>query len=160
METLRGGLWHTTTEDRYRGIVSSKAILTKPPIPEGERWKTRCGPSNWPYVRKLGGVSLFDFDGFDLQAYESKCPSSSWREFVPFRPSVGSAVWIEIDRNRARGNLLTGCEVRKMWNKHKAYLHTLMPYIEACYLGDISENLIVRVLVIREGDENFRSIAD
>lgn len=27
----------------------------------------------WSYVRTLGGVSLFDFAGFDPEAYEEEC---------------------------------------------------------------------------------------
>ena len=160
METLRGGLWHTTSEACYEGILSSQAILAEPPIPESERSRTRCGPSGWPYVRTLGGVSLFDFDGFDVQAYESKFQSSSWQNFVPFQHSLGAAVWIEIDRNGARENLMTGCEVLQKRQKDKAFRHELMPCIEACYLGNIPKDLFMRVLAIRKGDAAFRSIAD
>ena len=160
METLRDGLWHTTSEDRYEGILSSGAILAGPPIPENERWGTRCGPSGWPFVRKLGGVSLFDFDGFDVQAYETKFPLSSWREFVPFRECWRAAVWIEIDRQRAGRALLTGSELLRRQREAGAYRHRLMPCIEACYLGDVPEQLFVRVLDVRRGDAAFRTIAD
>lgn len=72
METLRGGLWHTTSEERFEGIRSRKAILSNPPLGEDERWGTLIGPEGWPYVRTLGGVCLFDFAGFDPEAYDAR----------------------------------------------------------------------------------------
>jgi len=54
MGTLRGGLWHTTSEERFQGIRSRKAVLSKPPLREDERWGTLIGPEGWPYVRTLG----------------------------------------------------------------------------------------------------------
>ena len=94
IKTLRGGLWHTTSPERFEGIQYYRAILVNPPIPEDEKWGTRSGPEGWPFVRKLGGVSLFDFEEFDIQTYKCKWPLSSWWEFVPFRQSWGAAVWI------------------------------------------------------------------
>ena len=85
IDTLRGGLWHTTSECRFQGIMSRKAILSDLPVPEDKRWGTRCGPSGWPYVRTLGGVSLFDFAGFDPEDYKERCPVSNWRHFVPYK---------------------------------------------------------------------------
>ena len=119
MQTLRGGLWHTTSEERFEGVRSRKAILVKPPISEEERWATACGPEGWPYVRSLGGVSLFDFAGFEPKAYEKKCPSSSWREFVPFRREWGGSVWIEIDRELAKDRLVDGDQLLARWKQER-----------------------------------------
>ena len=156
METLRGGLWHTTSERRYEGILSSRAILVEPPVTEHGRWGTRCGPGGWGYVRTLGGVSLFDFAGFDVECYEAKCPMSSWREFVPFRRSWGASVWIEIDREKASEGLLPGKELVARQHQEKAHRHRIMPHVEACYLGDVPEDLFVQILVIGTGDQAFR----
>lgn len=158
MGTLRGGLWHTTSECRYKGIQICRAILANPPIPERERWGTQAGPLGWPFVRKLGGVSLFDFDGFDAQAYQHRWPSSSWRQFVPIRPSWGASVWIEIDRSGVANKLLSGCALLEKWHDEGAHRHQLMPLIEACHMGDIPQDLFVRVLAIGKGDAAFRSL--
>src|SRR5215470_9580940 len=83
---LREGLWHTTTPDRYGGMLRTGSILPNPDMPEAERWKTAAGPHYYPYVRTLGGVSLFDFRGFDSDVYSHNYPLSTWREFVPCRP--------------------------------------------------------------------------
>jgi hypothetical protein len=90
---LRERLWHTTTPDRYESILRSGSILPNPEIPESDRWKTSRGPHYYPFVRTLGGVSLFDFHGFDPEAYSAKYPFSSWREFVPCRPEFEAAIW-------------------------------------------------------------------
>ena len=106
----------------------------------------------------MGGVSLFDFAGFDLEAYDARCPVSSWREFVPFRRSGGASVWIEIDREKAAEALVGADELVARWHREKAHRHRIMPYIEACYLGDVPSELFVRALVIAIGDTQFRSI--
>ena len=137
IQILGGGLWHTTSEARFEGIRSAKAILAEPPIPETERWATRCGPAGWPYVRKLGGVSLFDFAGFCPRTYEAKYPLSSWTEFVPFRWEWGASVWIEIDRKGAAAKLVGPADLVDRWKREKAYRHRIMPHIEACFLGDL-----------------------
>lgn len=158
METLRGGLWHTTSEKRFEGIRSRKAILATPPIPDDERWGTLIGPDGWPYVRILGGVSLFDFSMFDPKDYERTCPLSSWREFVPFLRSWGASVWIEIDREKAAKSLIGANELVARQNREKAYRHRIMPYIEACHLGDVPSEQFVRASVIASGDTEFRSL--
>ena len=160
MDTLRGGLWHTTSEQRYEGILAAGAILAEPPIPDEDRWGTRCGAWGWPYVRKLGGVSLFDFEGFDAETYEARFPLSSWREFVPFRQAWGSSVWIEIDRALALTGFVSGKALLARQQKEEAaHRHRLMPCIEAAYLGDVRAEFFSRVLVVGKDDVDFRLVA-
>ena len=116
------------------------------------------GPDGWPYVRTLEGVSLFDFAGFDPEAYSAKYPLGSWREFVPFRRSWGASVWIEIDRGKAATSLVGADELVARQKHEKAQRHRIMPFIEACYLGDLPSGLFLRVLVVANGDREFRSI--
>lgn len=158
MDTLRGGLWHTTSEERYEGILAAGAILAKPPIPDEERWGTRCGAWGWPYVRKLGGVSLFDFEGFDVETYEARFRLSSWREFVPFLQAWGSSVWIEIDRTLATAGFVSGKALLARQHEEAAHRHRLMPRIEAAYLGDVPTEFFSRVLVVGKGDADFRLV--
>jgi hypothetical protein len=73
LKELHGGLWHTTIPERYENILSSGFILPEPPnMPDNERWSTSQGKEFYPYVRQLGGVSLFDFDDFDPEAYSKE----------------------------------------------------------------------------------------
>lgn len=159
MDTLRGGLWHTTSEQRYEGILAAGAILAEPPVPDEERWATRCGAWGWPYVRKLGGVSLFDFEGFDAEIYEERFRLSSWREFVPFRQAWGSSVWIEIDRALASNGLVSGQALLARQHEEAAHRHRLMPRIEAAYLGNVRAEFFARVLLVGKDDVDFRVVA-
>src|SRR5438128_1622189 len=95
LQELLGGLWHATHPDRFAQILTSGALLPEPEIPDSERWGTLQGPTFYPYVRTLGGVSLFDFGGFDPDIYREKYPMSSWFNFVPYRREWGCSVWIE-----------------------------------------------------------------
>ena len=70
MEILNGGLWHTNP-DRFQKILERGALLPEPDLPNAERWFTGSGPKHYPYVRHLGGVSLFEFAGFDPKLYLS-----------------------------------------------------------------------------------------
>jgi hypothetical protein len=130
LRELHGGLWHTTHPDRFRHILSRGAITPEPDISNSERWKASAGPEFYPYVRTLGGVSLFDFDKFDSESYSEKFPSSSWYEFVPFRETWGCAAWIEIDRARAAHKFVSATDLVARWNNEKAYHHTIMPHLE------------------------------
>ncbi len=144
LDMLVGGLWHTTSDDRYKSILRSGAILARPDIPDADRWKTGRGPDYYPYVRHLGGVSLFDFDGFDRAEYQKRCPLSSWTEFVPFRAEWGSSVWIQLDRRVLEDCFISGPELWKRCNEEGALRHTVMPYIEAAYIGDVPTSTFLR----------------
>jgi hypothetical protein len=128
---LQGGLWHTTHPSRFQQILLQKAIVPEPNIPDEDRWCTASGPKNYPYVRTLGGVSLFDFKNFDPVSYAERCPLSTWYEFVPFRKLWQCAVWIEIDRLLAAANLISGTDLLARWKHDAAYGHMIMPFIEA-----------------------------
>src|ERR1035438_2777123 len=69
---LCSGLWHMTHLDRFQSIFAGGSILPEPNIPDSDRWKTSQGKDHYPYVRTLGGVSLFDFDQFDAHRYRKE----------------------------------------------------------------------------------------
>lgn len=143
-----GGLWHTTHPDRYRRILETGALLPEPGIPENERWKTARGPEFYPFVRKLGGVSLFDFGpGFDKEAYRRVNFFSSVGTFLPIHDGWEEAVWIEIDRDAVLGSLLSPSEVLRLWKEGEHYRHTLMPMIEAAHLGPLPRSAFRRALL-------------
>ena len=148
LDMLIGGLWHTTSEERYRGIVECGSILVEPDIPASERWGAELGPERYPYVRTLGGVSLFDFNNFDPDGYAKICPSSNWQEFVPICKKWPSAVWIEIDRDAVKERLVSGCELLKRWKKEGAEWHRVMPYIESAYIGELSTACFIRSFLV------------
>lgn len=126
---LHGQSWHTTHPDRFKNIVAVGAILPEPEIPELDRWKTSRGKDHYPFVRTLGGVSLFDFDHFDPQSYAEKYAMCSWHDFVPFRNDWGRSVWIEIDRKLVAPKFISGPDLLARWKSAGAYRHTIMPHI-------------------------------
>lgn len=149
-DVLVGCLWHTTRPDRFASILEGDGILPEPNIPESDRWKTSKGPEFYPYVCKLGGVSLFDFNNFDQENYNRKYPLSTWREFIPFRLVWGSAVWIEIDREAVKNCLIPGGELLARWKKEEAHHHAIMPLIEAAHIGMISITTFSRALLVSD----------
>jgi hypothetical protein len=156
---LCGGLWHTTHPDRFDRILASGAIFPEPDIPNCDRWKTSQGEDYYPYVRTLGGVSLFDFDDFDPKSYSEKCPASSWHEFVPYRRDWGQSVWIEIDRKQVVSQFISGFDLTARWKSTDSYRHTIMPHIEAAHLGPLPRKAFARAFLVREGNSTFHSLA-
>ncbi|MDR3521512.1 MAG: hypothetical protein P4L54_07850 [Acidocella sp.] len=140
LSKLTGRLWHMTHPDRFRSILVSGAIRPEPDLPEMERWATAEGPSGFSYVRKLGGISVFDFEGFAPDKYDQRYPLSSWREFVPYRDAWGCAVWIELNRVKIKNLFISGQDLVARWKREGAYKHRLMPIIEAAYVGELSKD--------------------
>jgi hypothetical protein len=134
LSTLRGSVWHTTNSERYEGILSRGAILPEPPIPNSDRWGTGPGTIGCPYVRSIGGVSLFDFRDFDPEGYSKNYPASSWREFVPYRSKWGEAIWIEVDLSKVMAGFISGRKILDRWKAEQA-ANRFMPLIEAAHVG-------------------------
>lgn len=155
---LRAQLWHTTPPERFAQILKTGAILPDPPIADTLRWKTSRGPHYYPYVRTIGGVSLFDFAGFDPERYSAECPMSSWREFVPYSRTWGTSIWIEIDRRAIASHLLTAKELAERQNRENAHRHTLMPRIELAHLGPIQVNSFRRAFVCGAHEPAFKEL--
>lgn len=144
-------LWHSTTPDRYESIIKTGAILPEPDIPDGSRWHTGAGAEHYPYVRTLGGVSLFDFVGFDPKQYGKKYVAT-WASFVPLDELSGNKVWIEINRDKAKKSLIEGKELVARWKAEKAHGHCLMPLIEVAHIGPIALSTFDKVLHFRGGE--------
>jgi hypothetical protein len=155
---LGNGLWHTTRPDRFQNILAEGSIMPEPKIPNGDRWKTSQGEDHYPYVRMLGGVSLFDFDQFDAERYTETYPVSSWYEFVPYPPSWGCSVWIEIDRGLVVSKLISGPDLLARWKSDNAYGHAIMPRIEAAHLGPLPRSSFKRAFLVREENDQFHSL--
>ena len=156
---LLGSVWHTTSIERFRQILLDKAILPEPPtITDSERWKASKGADLYPYVRMIGGVSLFDFRGFDEDKYSRDYPLSSWAEFVPRLRKWKTAVWIEIDINAVSKNLILGHDLVAKWKEQGAYKHTIMPIIEVAHVGPLPISAFQRILTYSENTSCFRRI--
>ncbi|MFZ4382108.1 MAG: hypothetical protein ACOYO0_09120 [Sandarakinorhabdus sp.] len=135
---LHGRLWHTTSIERFCQILIYGGLIPNPPIEDAKRWKSSLGPDYYPFVRKIGGVSLFDFENFDPDSYDRTYPMSSWRTFVPHLAEWGGAVWIEIDRSMIADHFIPANELIQMWDEGGHHRHTIMPRIEAAHLGYLS----------------------
>jgi hypothetical protein len=127
---LLGGVWHTTNQDHFHRILECGAILPEPEISEHERW------GGYPYVRSIGGVSLFDFRGFEAESYSAEYPGSSWAYFVPCRLDWDSAVWIEIDHEALGSAFITGVDLLTR-RKAEGSFRRIMPLIEAAHSGPL-----------------------
>ncbi len=152
---LVDGLWHTTSKCRYDAIKADGTIRVEPKIPDAERHKTANGPANYPFVRSLGGVSLFDFSAFDPEWYGQSYPLSSWVFFVPVRSGWTEAIWIEIDRTAISSKFIDGKTLLGRWRAAEAYGHTIMPIIEAAHIGDLSETKFLRSLAVSKLGHGF-----
>ena len=147
---LLNRLWHSTTYSRYELILRSGAILPEPEIPDSDRWHTEKGPAHYPYVRSLGGVSLFDFTDFDPKKY-GKQYLASWYTFVPLNKLEGNKIWIEINRDLAQKSLIEGRDLVEKWNRENSFGHNLMPIIEVAHIGPILESAFSKVLHFSNG---------
>lgn len=114
---LKGGLWHTTSTDRFKLIQRDGAIRVNPPVQDSQRHKTANGPENYPFVRSLGGVSLFGFSEFEQVEYQARYPVSNWHAFVPVWQAWSSAIWIEIDRDITGSAIIEPQALLDNWKK-------------------------------------------
>lgn len=153
--TLVNRIWHTTTEERFKSILSDGAILPEPVIPDSERWGTAMGPEKYPFVRSIGGVSLFDFRDFQSEQYEHRYPNSSWRTFVPCRTKNESAVWIEVRLSEIEGNFVDGLTLLNRWKRSREQHRKLMPLIECAHLGSIGVNAFGKIYIYRAERQCF-----
>jgi hypothetical protein len=153
---LQGGVWHTTNQDRFLRILECGAILPEPDImSERERWGTAVGSEGHPYVRSIGGVSLFDLRGFEAESYSYP---SSLGYFVPCHLSWDSAVWIEIDHEALGAAFASGVELLDRW-KAEGSSRRIMPLIEAAHIGPLSCRAFKRAFSVRREPEDPHSLA-
>jgi hypothetical protein len=153
-------LWHTTHPDHFRSILASGAILLEPPgNPNPNRWQTLGGQPPSSYAKKLGGISLFDFDQFDAETYSEKYPLSSWQTFVPYREKWGGSVWIEIDREQIASGFISGLDLVVRRRTDQASLHIIMPYIEAAHLGPIPKTAFKKAFLVCEDSSQLQPLS-
>lgn len=157
-EILREGIWHTTSVERFEGILADGGILPNPPIPDMDRWGTGCGPRLYPFVRSIGGVSLFDFSDFDEATYNQNYPLSMWRTLVPCFSYWDESIWIELDRLAIQDNFVDGRTILKRWNQQNELGRNIMPMIEAAHIGLVPLSAFRRVYKYNKYDQIFREM--
>lgn len=155
-QELLKGIWHTTSIERFNKILEVGYILAEPDISDKERWGTSSGSTHYPYVRKLGGISLFDFRNFSEEEYSDKYFSSSWSYFVPFIRKWGASIWIEIDYESLGSNFIAASCLAGQWEHEKAWKHTIMPYIEGASMIPIATSLFKRVMISTSKNKDLK----
>jgi hypothetical protein len=154
-DILRGSIWHTTTPQRYQSIVRDGYLRPEPDLPESERWGTAMGPRLHPFVRSLGGVSLFDFREFDEAQYTERYPSSMWGAFVPCCQRSDAAVWIEIELVLVSEKFIDGMTLLQRWKASGQLGRKIMPLIEVAHIGPLPSSAFGRVLVYEKATNTF-----
>ena len=157
-EILREGIWHTTSIERFEGILAAGRILPEPPIPDIERWGTAYGPSLYPFVRSIGCVSVFDFLGFDEATYNEQYPLSMWRTFVPCFSKWDESIWIELDRSAIKDSFIDGKSLVKRWKQQNELGKKIMPIIEAAHIGPVPISAFRCVYKFNKHDQEFKQV--
>lgn len=127
--------------------------MVEPNIDDKERWGSRDRP---PFVRKIGGISLFDFNGFDPESYAVSHPLSSWQYFIPHRNDWGGAVWLNIDRAAVTNSFISAYEILARWDVTGNRSHNVMPRIEAAHLGNLPISAISSAFLTWDGGHKVR----
>lgn len=157
-DRLHGGLWHTTRPDRLLSIFESRAILVEPKIDDRERSNTANGPKNYPISRTIGGISLFDFDGFHPASYERRFPVSSWHTFVPYVRSWKGSVWLQIEREVVGEQLVSPTALLSKWKDEGLHGHNILPALEAAHLGGLPISAICSAFLTWDNGQEIREI--
>lgn len=147
---LGQGLWHSTHPAWFERILNDGEISAEPEIPDHERFGTAIGPAGYPYVRSIGGVSLFDLENFEPAPYSELYRSCSWDFFIPFRRDWLQSVWIEIDRAALGDNLISGAALLARWKRERTS-RRIMPLIEAAHIGPLSRTHFIRAFHVADG---------
>ncbi|MDP2620303.1 MAG: hypothetical protein Q8P46_09010 [Hyphomicrobiales bacterium] len=132
---LKGRLWHATDLQALEAILSDGTIRSDLPA---KRYKTALS-------RKLCGVSLFDFNGTERDIAKQQ---GNWLEWLS-RPQQGRlAVWLEINRDALGDSLIDPAEFRAKTDNEGFRSCKVIPYVEACHVGDVPATSIIGALVI------------
>lgn len=151
---LLGAVWHTTSLSRYRKITKSGAILAEPSLTDNERHGTGGGSKLYPFVRSIGGVSVFDFREFNPIKHYETFKIINWPYFVFGHNHEEDSVWIEIDTDDLSDSFKSAQEIRKMWHKQNSN-RKFMTGIEGAILGSVSINAFKAVLIYSKDTGEF-----
>ena len=170
LPTLKGGLWHVTRAERHSKIISSGGIDPNPEgVSDAERWQTQHGERGFPFVRYVGGVSLFDFINWDIDKCAGGCVRGfyycGWDNFIPVLQCNGrrldSSVWIEINYDAVKHNLRLNKELERMQRAERERSgdnHTLLPCVEAAHIGRIPCSAMVRAFAVVRANKEIQPL--
>ncbi|WP_426030916.1 hypothetical protein [Caulobacter sp. DWP3-1-3b2] len=148
LTVLRGGLWHVTHPRRFEQIMASGGLLAEPSDSNEGRVGTAKGPEGYPFIRSRGGISLFELFEFDADAYTERCPSSTWRTFIPCPPTWGGGVWIEIDQPSIAAFYISGADAWQSYSSAPDRARLIMPFIEAGAMQPVPVSSFRRALFV------------
>jgi hypothetical protein len=154
-ELLLDALWHCTSPERYEGILEQGGVLPEPDLLDRDRWGTGLGKEHYPFVRTLGGVSLFDFTAFNPEEYRKKYRCSDWDAFVPGLRKWEQTVWIKIHREYVENNFISGEKLLRKWHDENMHGHSIMPIIECAHIGKLEVNVFEDIYVYDKKTESF-----
>lgn len=141
---LAGKLWHATHVDKALAIIADCEIRPN-------------APSTYPngYCRSQGGISLFDFRGPEDNAV--KALLCSWPRWLSGHHADGEdeiGVWFEIFP-RCIATDIPAAEIHQRWYNNRVFdeqgqlrFRDPMPHCDACWIGTISIEAIIGVLLV------------
>ena len=69
---------------------------------------------------------------------------------------MGKAIWIEIDKETVKDNLIFGQDLIAKWKQQEAYRHTIMPIIEIAHVGALPTTAFRTVLAYSKSESLFK----
>jgi hypothetical protein len=154
---LLGAVWHTTSISRFKRIVSSREIMAEPDIADTARHGTRRGPKLYPFVRSLGGISVFDFQNFDPAEHFKETGALNWPHFVFGHHTEEDSLWIEINTKKLNDSYLSAKEIRHMWHESNSN-RKFMTGIEGAVLKSVPIDAFRNVLLFSKRDQKFSNL--
>ncbi|PKG86490.1 hypothetical protein CXF85_01950 [Colwellia sp. 75C3] len=140
---LKGKVWHSTSFDNAVKIIKSGSILSNPNISTEDKWGGNS-ETDYPFVKSIGGISLFDF-----RLPESHSSELLYR-WVPCQVKFSKTVWFEIDTSKLHSCFLSAEDTLVKWEK-AGMTRNYMPYLEASCISPIDTQYIKSILI---GDQN------
>lgn len=143
------GIWHVTTKLFFSQIMSDGEIKAEPKIPDDMRYNTAGGPKYYSFVRRIGGISLFDFsiDKTEIYSYNIK---QKYNEAVNFLPKScnddrSDIMWIEIDREAIKDKIITSEKLIYQWKSNGCW-GQIIPGYEIAVIGSLATSTFIRVI--------------
>ena len=101
-------------------------------------------------------MSLFDFGPAAIDDWDQW---GNWAQWFGATHAAPLSVWLEINREAARNEILDAEELRLLWREvldqrsvadsTGPWAGTIIPGVEGCYRGELPADLILRAVVIR-----------
>ena len=140
---LDGRLWHATGPDGLKGILADGEIRIV-----GDRY----GNS---FCRHLGCVALLDFGP---TAVDDWGQFKNWSGWFGHQQQARLAVWLEIDRRAAAGNVIDAGTLHRKWKDNLS--KRIIPGVEAGHCGPVPVGCIGAILLIDRYERSTVQLVD